>query len=125
MSQRIRQLEDALALLQSRVSSEKHSLLRDDLLSIKYGPEMRSLAETEPSLDDPLTGTVDAFGTLSIDDRGAARYFGVSAGLEVRSISTPENSIFTNIELSWHIDLVVGTPHCSYSLSFLVNIFLV
>ena len=35
MSERIRQLEDALAIFQAGISSERHPLLRDELLTIK------------------------------------------------------------------------------------------
>ncbi|KAF9035552.1 fungal-specific transcription factor domain-containing protein [Panaeolus papilionaceus] len=39
MSNRIRQLEDALAILQSMVSDQRHPLLTDELLRIKFGSE--------------------------------------------------------------------------------------
>lgn len=81
MGERIRQLEDALALLQSSISPEKHILLQDELLSIKYGAEKRPSVEPEP--DDPLAETVDVFGTLTIGGGGESRYFGASAGSEV------------------------------------------
>lgn len=81
MSQRIRQLEDALGLLQSSLSSEKHPLLREELLSIKYGPEQRSAVSRPP--EDPLAEPVEVFGTMTIGDRGESRYFGATAGSEV------------------------------------------
>ncbi|KZP18636.1 hypothetical protein FIBSPDRAFT_1046131 [Athelia psychrophila] len=81
MSERIRQLEDALALLQDRIGSEEHPLLRDGLLSVKFGPEKRQSAELE-SPPNSLVETVDAFGTLAIGDCGESRYFGASAGSE-------------------------------------------
>lgn len=83
MSQRIRQLEDALAILQSNISSGPHSLLRDDLLSIKYGLQQPPSKEPEMSDNSVLVKTVDAFGTLTIGESGEARYFGASAGSEV------------------------------------------
>ena len=76
MGQRIRQLEDALAILQSIVSTEPHPLLGDGLLSIKSSPV---------KYPDPLAETMDAFGTLTIGDSGESKYFGPSAGSEVRS----------------------------------------
>ncbi|KZP06065.1 hypothetical protein FIBSPDRAFT_331427 [Athelia psychrophila] len=76
MAQRIRQLEDALAILQSSVSNEPHALLADDLLS-------KSPALGPPGAPkDMLTETTDAFGTLTVDDHGEAKYLGPSAGLE-------------------------------------------
>ena len=86
MSQRIRQLEDALAIFQSGVSTATHPLLRDELLSIKFGPEARHPGESqslkEPT-EDPVTDTIDAFGTLTIGDGGESSYFGRSGGSEV------------------------------------------
>ncbi|KZP26777.1 hypothetical protein FIBSPDRAFT_781546, partial [Athelia psychrophila] len=92
MSQRIRQLEDALRLLQSSLSSEKHPLLRNDLLSIKYGPEQQ-LSVPSDSVEDPLAEPVEAFGTLTIGDGGESRYLGASAGSEtlLSTESEPED----------------------------------
>ncbi|KZP33617.1 hypothetical protein FIBSPDRAFT_1036153 [Athelia psychrophila] len=81
MGQRIRQLEDALALLQSSISSEKHALLRDDLLSINFLPETHQAEEIQSS-EDALAETMDAFGTLAIGDSGESKYFGRSGGSE-------------------------------------------
>lgn len=88
MGQRIRELEDALTALQSRVSTERHPLLRDELLAIKFGPD-KSVPTNLAKQDRPRTHStesIDALGTLTIDDRGEARYFGRSAGSEVRVI---------------------------------------
>lgn len=83
MGQRIRQLEDALAIFQAGVSTETHPLLRDELLGVKFGPEVRLSGEPEPQ-HDPVTESMDAFGTLTIGNDGEAKYFGRSAGSEVR-----------------------------------------
>ncbi|KAI0071702.1 hypothetical protein K474DRAFT_1652176 [Panus rudis PR-1116 ss-1] len=45
MSERIRQLEEALQSLQSRLSKEEHPLLRQELLSIKKSPELFGVGE--------------------------------------------------------------------------------
>ncbi|KAF7975554.1 hypothetical protein HWV62_43752 [Athelia sp. TMB] len=88
MSQRIRELEDALALLQSQISKETHPLLREELLYVKDLPEKRPSAEPDAP-EDPLAGDpVDAFGTLTIDDSGESIYFGATAGSE--AIAKPE-----------------------------------
>ena len=86
LKQRVRDLEDALALLQSRVSTETHPLLRDELLFIKCGGlDDRPTKQTEStsSNDTAPEPTVNAFGTLTINDSGEAKYFGGSAGSEV------------------------------------------
>lgn len=82
MGQRIRQLEDALAIFQAGVSNECHALLRDDLLAIKFGPENGKAPEKRSS--DLSADAIDALGTLTIGDHGEAKYFGRSAGSEVR-----------------------------------------
>ena len=83
MGQRIRQLEDALAILQSSVSTEPHPLLGDELFSVKSSPVKES---------DILAETMGAFGTLTIGDSGESKYFGPSAGSEVRSCFEPSSS---------------------------------
>ncbi|KAF8974208.1 fungal-specific transcription factor domain-containing protein [Flammula alnicola] len=83
MGQRIRQLEDALAIFQSGVSNECHPLLREELLSIKFGPEKGYVPEKEtPVRRESMEPPIDAFGTMTIGDSGEAKYFGPSAGSE-------------------------------------------
>jgi hypothetical protein len=91
MSNRIRQLEDALAILQSTVSDQRHALLNDDLLKIKFGSE--AIARENPDTDEEdQTGTsIDALGTLTLGSAGEMHYFGRSAGSEVRSSCPPRN----------------------------------
>ena len=97
MSDRIRLLEDALAILQSTVTGpggEPHPLLHRDLLTIKSSIELHSATQGGggPGEDaaDPDEGVepdeeqyMDAFGTLAIHDDGAATFYGRSAGSEV------------------------------------------
>ncbi|KAJ7777955.1 fungal-specific transcription factor domain-containing protein [Mycena maculata] len=95
MSDRIRLLEDALAILQSTVTSEPHPLLNRELLKIKSSIELHSAVEGEEgnvnlSLGGGDGGTeteeceeyIDAFGTLAIREDGAATFYGRSAGSE-------------------------------------------
>jgi len=84
MGQRIRQLEDALAIFQSGVSNEPHALLREELLGVKFGPEVQNPADSEP-VRDPVAEAMDGLGTLTIGDDGESKYFGRSAGSEVRT----------------------------------------
>lgn len=91
MSDRIRQLEDALAILQSTQTRDPHPLLQRDLLKIKSSIELHSAVEGEEGggLQQEETEEsqyIDAFGTLAIRDDGAATFFGRSAGSEVRII---------------------------------------
>ncbi|KAG6829978.1 hypothetical protein H0H92_002783 [Tricholoma furcatifolium] len=88
MSDRIRQLEDALAILQSTHTQEPHPLLQRDQLKIKSIIELHAAGETE---DGPVqlktepteeSQTIELFGTLAIRDHGAATFYGPSAGQE-------------------------------------------
>lgn len=96
MSDRIRQLEDALAVAQASITNEEHPLLSRDLMKIKSSLELHSAVEekekdltgkVEEDSDD--TQYIDAFGTLAIRDDGAATFYGRSAGSEVRSHLVP------------------------------------
>ncbi|PPR00530.1 hypothetical protein CVT24_005504 [Panaeolus cyanescens] len=118
MSNRIRQLEDALAILQSMVSDQRHPLLTDELLRIKFGSEAINAREnpTEPAADDEMDGeageggkdgakrmkgkgkdkgtnevekSIDALGTLTLGSSGEVQYFGRSAGSEKADEETP------------------------------------
>lgn len=88
MSDRIRHLEDALAILQSSVSpGEQHPLLSRDLLSVKSSIELYAAAEEDTTASgnsnvDELSSNIEAFGTLALRDDGAATFYGPSAGAE-------------------------------------------
>ncbi|KAF5341215.1 hypothetical protein D9611_006109 [Ephemerocybe angulata] len=82
MSTRIRQLEDALAILQASISEERHPLLTEELLKMKFGGEALDHKPPEPSLERNAEDVVDALGTLALGDDGNAAYFGRSAGSE-------------------------------------------
>ena len=89
MSERIRQLEDGLAILQSSNTRDPHPLLRPDLLTIKSGLELHSAVQQRSGAplselnEDEDGEQIDAFGTLAVRDDGAATYYGRSAGSEV------------------------------------------
>ncbi|KAJ3522802.1 hypothetical protein NM688_g8822 [Phlebia brevispora] len=65
MNERIRQLEDALAILQARCSNEPHPLLRDDVMPTKAEQEDEDTPEVEPATSADI---IDTFGTLSVSD---------------------------------------------------------
>lgn len=81
MSQRIRQLEDALQIAQATTSSHPHPLLSEDLLSIKSGVDDVT-GENVPRKDavedddDDGDGVANAFGTLSVSEKGETRFVG-------------------------------------------------
>lgn len=84
MSHRIRQLEDGLAILQASVSTERHPLLRDDLLKIKFGAEaLKTQQSKAQDAEEQTKQSIDALGTLTLTDAGEVKYFGRSAGSEV------------------------------------------
>lgn len=81
MSQRIRQLEDALEISHSTNSSQNHPLLREELLSIKRGVGPSNSAP-EGDTDGPEGDYVEAMGTMSISERGVSRFIGRTGGSE-------------------------------------------
>ncbi|KAI0367566.1 hypothetical protein BV20DRAFT_970323 [Pilatotrama ljubarskyi] len=89
MSERIRQLEDALAIFQAGISHERHPLLRDELLTIKFGPEVRRTVDEEHTRD-MLSSSIDALGTLTVGEHGETKYFGRSAGSETLISTTSD-----------------------------------
>ncbi|KAF5341216.1 hypothetical protein D9611_006108 [Ephemerocybe angulata] len=82
MSTRIRHLEDALAILHASVSEERHPLLTEELLKMKFGGEALDHKPPEPSLERNAEDVVDALGTLALGNDGDSAYFGRSAGSE-------------------------------------------
>lgn len=84
MSGRIRQLEDALGLLQSQCSTELHPLLRDDLRGTDQKDEFSQITLPGDNAAGPSNPPeiLDAFGTLSITDHGISRFFGPTGGSE-------------------------------------------
>ncbi|KAG1737552.1 fungal-specific transcription factor domain-containing protein [Suillus paluster] len=86
MSDRIRQLEDALAIVQTS-PSEQHPLLHRDLLDIKSIIDLHAAVDEETAgkskneVDDD-SQYIESFGTLAIRDDGAATFYGPSAGSE-------------------------------------------
>ena len=83
MGERIRQLEDALAILQAKCSNEPHPLLSDEAPnnSTPDQDEDGPVAETKDAHGAP--DVIEAFGTLSVFDHGVSRFFGPSGGPEV------------------------------------------
>ncbi|KDR81167.1 hypothetical protein GALMADRAFT_222679 [Galerina marginata CBS 339.88] len=82
MSNRIRQLEDGLAILQSTVSDQRHPLLTDELLKIKFGSEAINARQHTSDEESTAAKSIDALGTLTLGSSGEMQYFGRSAGSE-------------------------------------------
>ncbi|KAH0831116.1 hypothetical protein J3R83DRAFT_13682 [Lanmaoa asiatica] len=88
MSDRIRQLEDALTVLQSNVTPhEPHPLLRRDLLGLKSIIDLHVAVDEDNARKatdhaDDESQYIEAFGTLALRDDGAATFYGRSAGSE-------------------------------------------
>ncbi len=87
MSERIRQLEDALQLAHSAQSSQPHPLLSENLLSVKNGVVQQTPPETNDDEQGPELDILETFGTLRIGDDGGTRFLGPSAASEVNRTS--------------------------------------
>lgn len=101
MSNRIRQLEEALASSHSINSPNEHPLLNNELLSVKtlqdlhINPDIP--AKESKSTSQAPAEFVDAFGTLAIAEDGAARFYGRSGGSEVCNSVPPFHDVKLNM----------------------------
>ncbi|EIN14557.1 hypothetical protein PUNSTDRAFT_30245, partial [Punctularia strigosozonata HHB-11173 SS5] len=89
MSERIRQLEDALSIAQSSLSHEPHPLLSADKMKIKSNLEMHAAVNEDNDAgfgpngqNESDTDYIDAFGTLAVHEDGGSTFYGRSAGSE-------------------------------------------
>jgi len=80
MSDRIRQLEDALALLHASTSKEPHPLLYEDAILVDSENPDDKIHESE---DDGPGDVTRALGTLSVSDHGFSRFFGSTGGSDL------------------------------------------
>ncbi|OSD05404.1 hypothetical protein PYCCODRAFT_1533505 [Trametes coccinea BRFM310] len=84
MSERIHQLEDALAITQAKCSNDPHPLLSDGKMKARGLEEDDEVPPEEMGTVTP-TDVVSAFGMLSVSDHGVSRFFGPTGGTEVSS----------------------------------------
>lgn len=119
MRDRMRQLEDALATLQSQTSGEQHPLLKvkdedlDSDLPGTIGPEEGSGTPTKHPTD-PL----EYFGTLAIREDGSSRFFGPSGGSEVRRRPLYAPSFLLTIASLMYQSLLSVRPFCAWPSPF-------
>ncbi|KAK0202818.1 fungal-specific transcription factor domain-containing protein [Desarmillaria ectypa] len=84
LANRVRELEDALRSSHSRLSSDPHPLLSDELLRIKAPlqrepPSTRNADNSSQKEEENNPDVVDAFGSLSLSLSGGAKYYGQTA----------------------------------------------
>ncbi|KAL5492320.1 hypothetical protein ACEPAI_3767 [Sanghuangporus weigelae] len=77
LCQRVRALEDALAVAHRATHADRHPLLSDELMKIK-NPLEREVIANPPKLQDE-EDAIDAVGSLSISPSGKANFFGTTA----------------------------------------------
>ncbi|KAJ6538585.1 fungal-specific transcription factor domain-containing protein [Mycena sp. CBHHK59/15] len=119
MGQRIRQLEDALAIFQASTgSNETHPLLRDELLSVKFGPEKGSVPDKLAKRKETSMDSIDALGTLTIGDDGEGKYFGRSAGSETLFLAGAEMEMSSSTDYEELPPLSVEIARLSNSFPF-------
>jgi predicted nuclease with TOPRIM domain len=76
---RIRELEAALAQLQSKVTSEPHPLLAQSLKTATEG--LQSEVETSKDNESEDEDLIDTFGSLTIDTKGETVWYVVYASV--------------------------------------------
>ncbi|KAF8271618.1 fungal-specific transcription factor domain-containing protein [Lactarius quietus] len=79
LSNRVRQLEDALADTYAVYNNERHPLLSDELLQIKRPLERESRNEMPSPPEAETAEAIDAVGSLSISDNGRTNFYGQTA----------------------------------------------
>ena len=87
MSDRIRQLEDALEILQKTNSEAPHPLLQKTLLKIKQideASDMPDIKKEFSTYESELDDTDLSIGTLTISESGISSFLGRGGGAEVR-----------------------------------------
>ncbi|KAF9024836.1 hypothetical protein BDZ89DRAFT_1017295 [Hymenopellis radicata] len=87
MGERIKALEQAIEQFQSTISTDTHSLLRPELLNIKFPPGLSLPTEKQ---EQPTLELADALGTLTINENGSTKYFGSTAGTETLFLAGAE-----------------------------------
>ncbi len=80
MGDRIRELEDALAVLQASHSSEPHPLLCEGSILVDTDKADEQPQESEDERADEVTKQL---GTLSVSDQGLSRFFGFTGGSDL------------------------------------------
>ncbi|KAI0820265.1 fungal-specific transcription factor domain-containing protein [Trametes gibbosa] len=90
MSERVHQLEDALAILQAKSSNDPHPLLTDGKTKLRNMDEDEDFTPLDADAVAP-PDVVSAFGMLSMSDRGVSRFFGPTGGTEYLLFSDNEN----------------------------------
>lgn len=76
MSNRIHQLEEALAILQATVSSDIHPLLSN---SVKFDTEVTPAEAKDPNIQETDISIAEALGKLAISESGIPKYYGPGA----------------------------------------------
>jgi len=79
MSARISQLEEALASLQSQVSTDTHPLLEDDNVKVTLAPKISE----DKSPTEEETDTIESLGTFFIGEKGDVIFHEATATSEV------------------------------------------
>ncbi|EIW59861.1 uncharacterized protein TRAVEDRAFT_58498 [Trametes versicolor FP-101664 SS1] len=82
MSERVHQLEDALAIIQAKSSNEPHPLLSDGKTKNRNIEDDDDFITTDNMETAPSSDVVTAFGMLSMSDHGVSRFFGPTGGTE-------------------------------------------
>ena len=85
MGDRIRELEDALAVLQASHSSEPHPLLCEGSILVDIDKPEEHPQESEDETTDDVTKSL---GTLTVSEHGLSRFFGFTGGSDLLLVRT-------------------------------------
>jgi hypothetical protein len=100
MGERIRQLEDALAIFQFGISDAKHPLLSDEkLLAVKFANTTKSLERPHRQTNESDGASVADAGILAVKG-GELKYYGANAGSELFLGTSPALKFVTAVEFT-------------------------
>jgi hypothetical protein len=86
MGDRIRELEDALAVLQASHSPEPHPLLCEGSILVDTDKPEEQPQESE---DEGAADVTKSLGTLTISEHGLSRFFGFTGGSDLLLVCDP------------------------------------
>ncbi|KAH9019285.1 hypothetical protein EDB84DRAFT_1589864 [Lactarius hengduanensis] len=115
MGDRIRELEDALAVLQGSHSSEPHPLLCEGSLVDTDKPNEQPQASKDEGADE----VTRSLGTLTVSDHGVSRFFGSTGGsLLLLNVDSAESPSRTTESDSSRSSLPLHLQRFTYSFPF-------
>ena len=102
MGDRIRELEDALAVLQASHSPEPHPLLCEGSILVDTDKPEEQPQESE---DEGAEDVVKSLGTLTVSEHGLSRFFGFTGGSDLLLVRYTQHKPPSPFHLSFYFEV--------------------